>query len=91
MTVQAGPRSVMVASCDAVNGKPVANIKWVSQGTFNVSSNVESNPDGTVTLRSQYWTVPAPADNGREVSCRVDQKTLERPWVHTVKLSVECK
>lgn len=89
VTAQAGSRSVMVASCDAVNGKPVATIKWISQGTFNVSSNVESNPDGTVTLRSQYWTVPTPADNGREVSCRVDQKTLERPWIHTVKLSVE--
>ncbi|XP_075868173.1 PVR cell adhesion molecule related 2 like isoform X3 [Nelusetta ayraudi] len=89
VTVQAGSRSVIVASCDAANGKPVATIKWISQGTFTVSSNTESNPDGTVTLRSQYWTVPTPADNDREVSCRVDQKTLERPWIHIVKLSVE--
>ncbi|KAM6903247.1 PVR cell adhesion molecule related 2 like isoform 2-T2 [Lycodopsis pacificus] len=89
VTVQAGSKSVVVAQCEAVDGKPAATIKWLASVGGNHSTSTTNGPDGTVTVRSEYRLVPTPADNGGEVTCMVDQRTQERPWVHPVKLSVE--
>lgn len=89
VTVQAGSRSVVVAQCEAADGKPAATIKWLASVGGNHSTITVNGPDGTVTVRSEYRLVPTPADNGREVTCLVDQRTQERPWVFPVKLSVE--
>ncbi|XP_054873876.1 PVR cell adhesion molecule related 2 like isoform X1 [Amphiprion ocellaris] len=89
VTVQAGTKSVVVARCEAADGKPAATIKWLASVGGNHSTSTTNGPDGTVTVRSEYRLVPTPADNGREVTCMVDQRTQERPWVHPVKLSVE--
>ncbi|KAM8841634.1 PVR cell adhesion molecule related 2 like isoform 1-T1 [Spinachia spinachia] len=89
VTVQAGPKSVMVAECEAADGKPAATIKWLSSLGGNHTTSTTSGPDGTVTVRSEYRLVPTAADNGGEVICMVDQRTQERPWVYPVKLSVE--
>ncbi|XP_070841153.1 PVR cell adhesion molecule related 2 like isoform X1 [Chaetodon trifascialis] len=89
VTVQAGSKSVVVAQCEAADGKPAATIKWLASVGGNYSTSTTNGPDGTVTVRSEYRLVPTAADNGREVSCMVDQRTQERPWVHPVKLSVE--
>ncbi|XP_042362293.1 PVR cell adhesion molecule related 2 like [Plectropomus leopardus] len=89
VTVQAGPNSVVVAQCEAAEGKPAATIKWLASVGGNHSTSTTNGPDGTVTVRSEYRLVPTPADNGREVTCMVDQRTQERPWVSQVKLSVE--
>lgn len=91
VTVQAGSKSVVVAQCEAADGKPAATIKWLASVGGNHSTTTVNGPDGTVTVRSEYRLVPTPADNGREVTCLVDQRTQERPWVFPVKLSVECK
>lgn len=91
VTVQASSRSVVVAQCEAADGKPAATIKWLASVGGNHSTITVNGPDGTVTVRSEYRLVPTPADNGREVTCLVDQRTQERPWVFPVKLSVECK
>lgn len=91
MTVPAGSKSVVVAQCEAADGKPAAIIKWLASVGGNHSTSTTNGPDGTVTVRSEYRMVPTPADNGREVTCLVDQKTQEQPWVYPVKLSVECK
>lgn len=91
VTVQAGSKSVVVAQCEAADGKPAAIIKWLASVGGNHSTSTTNGPDGTVTVRSEYRLVPTPADNGREVTCLVDQKTQEQPWVYPVKLSVECK
>lgn len=91
VTVQAGSKSVVVAQCEAADGKPAATIKWLASVGGNHSTSTTNGPDGTVTVRSEYRLVPTPADNGREVSCHVDQRTQERPWVYPIKLSVECK
>lgn len=82
---------MVVAQCEAADGKPAATIKWLASVGGNHSTSTTNGPDGTVTVRSEYRLVPTPADNGREVSCRVDQRTQERPWVYPIKLSVECK
>ncbi|GAA6234411.1 PVR cell adhesion molecule related 2 like isoform X1 [Lates japonicus] len=89
VTVQAGTKSVVVAQCEAAEGKPAATIKWLASVGGNHSTSTTNGPDGTVTVRSEYRLVPTPTDNGREVTCMVDQRTQERPWVYPVKLSVE--
>lgn len=91
VTVQAGSKSVVVAQCEAADGKPAATIKWLASVGGNHSTTTTNGPDGTVTVRSEYRLVPTPADNGREVTCLVDQRTQDRPWDFPVKLSVECK
>ncbi|XP_051247131.1 PVR cell adhesion molecule related 2 like isoform X1 [Dicentrarchus labrax] len=89
VTVQAGSKSVVVAQCEAADGKPAATIKWLASVGGNHSTTMTNGPDGTVTVRSEYRLVPTPADNGREVTCMVDQRTQDQPWVDSVKLSVE--
>ncbi|CAG5889215.1 unnamed protein product [Menidia menidia] len=89
VTVRAGTRSVVVARCEAADGKPAATIKWLASVGGNHSASATNGPDGTVTVRSEYRLVPTEADNGREVTCLVEQRTQDRPWVHTLKLSVE--
>ncbi|XP_026203228.1 PVR cell adhesion molecule related 2 like isoform X3 [Anabas testudineus] len=89
VTVQAGTKSVVVAECVAAEGKPAATIKWLTSLGGNHSTSTTNGPDGTVTVRSSYRLVPTPADNGREVTCMVEQRTQERPWARTVRLSVE--
>ncbi|XP_039977322.1 PVR cell adhesion molecule related 2 like isoform X2 [Xiphias gladius] len=89
MTVQAGTKSVVVAECEAAEGKPAATIKWLASVGGNHSTSTTNGPDGTVTVRSEYRLVPTPTDNGREVTCMVEQRTQEQPWVYPVKLSVE--
>ncbi|KAK7899350.1 hypothetical protein WMY93_020203 [Mugilogobius chulae] len=89
VTVQAGSKAVVVAQCEAVEGKPAANIKWLGSVGGNHSTSSISLPDGTVTVRSEYRLVPTPSDNGREVTCLVDQRTQDQTWVHPIKLSVE--
>ncbi|XP_034561119.1 PVR cell adhesion molecule related 2 like isoform X1 [Notolabrus celidotus] len=89
VTVQAGPKSVVVARCEAADGKPAATIKWLPSVGGNHSTSTTNGPDGTVTVRSEYRLVPTPADNGRDLTCMVEQRTQEQAWVNTVKLSVE--
>ena len=91
VTVQAGSKSVVVAQCEAADGKPAATIKWLTQVGGNHSTSTMNGPDGTVTVRSEYRLVPTPADDGRELTCMVEQRTQERPWTLSVRLSVECK
>lgn len=91
LTVRAGSKSVVVAQCEAADGKPAATIKWLSSVGGNHSTSITNGSDGTVTVRSEYRLVPTPADDGREVTCLVDQKTQAQSWVYPVRLSVECK
>lgn len=89
LTVQAGSKAVVVAQCEAVEGKPAATIKWLGSVGGNHTTSSSSGPDGTVTVRSEYRLVPTPQDNNREVTCLVDQRTQDQTWVYPVKLSVE--
>ncbi|XP_041867480.1 PVR cell adhesion molecule related 2 like isoform X3 [Melanotaenia boesemani] len=89
VTVQVGSKSVVVAKCEAADGKPAASIKWLATVGGNHSMSTTNGPDGTVTVRSEYRLVPTAADDGKEVTCMVEQKTQERPWVQSLKLSVE--
>ncbi|CAB1433150.1 unnamed protein product [Pleuronectes platessa] len=46
VTVQAGTRSVVVAQCEAAEGKPAATIKWLASVGGNHSTSTTSGPDG---------------------------------------------
>lgn len=91
VTVQAGTKSVVVAQCVAADSKPAATINWISSVRGNYSTSTTSGPDGTVTVRSEYRLVPTAEDNNKEVTCMVDQRTQDRQWTKSLRLSVECK
>lgn len=89
--VQAGPSEVVVASCEAAQGKPEATISWITTvaGRYNHTSVPEV--DGTVTVKSEYRMIPTPAENGKEITCLVTQRTQSEPKSFDLKLVVECK
>ncbi|XP_045077874.1 poliovirus receptor homolog isoform X3 [Coregonus clupeaformis] len=82
-------KPVVVAQCEAADGKPAATINWMGAvgGTENTTS--KKGPDGTVTVRSEYLLVPTPEDNGKEVTCIISQRTQDKPQTFPMKLSVE--
>lgn len=82
---------MVVAKCEAADGKPAATIKWMGEvgGTENTTS--KKGLDGTVTVMGEYLLVPTPEDNGKEVTCMISQRTQDKPQIFPMKLSVECK
>lgn len=89
--VRAGASEVVVASCEAAQGKPEATISWITTipGRYNHTSVPEK--DGTVTVKSEYRMIPTPAENGKEITCLVNQRTQTEPKDFPLKLVVECK
>lgn len=91
VVVQASSAKVVVARCEALQGKPAATITWVTSamGEYNSTSQPES--DGTVTVKSEFRLAPASTDNSREVACVINQHTQDRPQTFPMKLVVQCK
>ncbi|XP_052389796.1 nectin-2 isoform X3 [Carassius gibelio] len=87
--VRASSSEVVVASCEAAQGKPEATISWITTiaGRYNHTSVPER--DGTVTVKSEYRMIPTPAENGREITCVVNQRTQVEPRPFPLKLVVE--
>ncbi|KAL6489473.1 hypothetical protein MHYP_G00032140 [Metynnis hypsauchen] len=90
VTVQAGTAAVVVARCESANGRPPATITWATSvgGNGTTQTNPE-NSDNTVTVKSEYWLVPTPADNGKDISCEVSHRTLPSPDTFPMKLVIE--
>lgn len=91
MTVEAGTSPVVVARCDSVNGRPASQVKWVTTANGNATDVSKMSADNTVTISSEYWMVPKPEDNGKDISCVVTHRTLEKPDSFPLKLAVQCK
>ncbi|XP_061432806.1 nectin-3-like isoform X2 [Lethenteron reissneri] len=72
---------VTVATCVAREGHPAASITWsgLDQGSSNETT--ESEPDSTVTVRSEYRMEPTHESQGRTLTCRVEHTALEPPLV----------
>uniref|UniRef100_A0A9J8CYA8 Nectin cell adhesion molecule 3 n=2 Tax=Cyprinus carpio TaxID=7962 RepID=A0A9J8CYA8_CYPCA len=87
--VRASSSEVVVASCEAAQGKPEATISWITNiaGRYNHTSVPER--DGTVTVKSEYRMIPTPAENGKEITCVVNQRTQVEPRPFPLKLVVE--
>ncbi|XP_066575512.1 nectin-2 isoform X1 [Amia ocellicauda] len=89
ITVTAGDSPVTVARCESANGKPAAQLSWVTALVGNGTLTSVNNANGTVTVRSEYWLTPSGKDDGMDLSCVVSHPTLDLPQSFPLKLAVE--
>ncbi|XP_034077535.1 nectin-2-like isoform X1 [Gymnodraco acuticeps] len=89
VTVVAGSKSVVVARCESVDGRPPAKISWVTAVNGNGTTVTKPGADNTVTVISEYRMVPSPKDNGKDLSCVVAHRTQVKPESFPLKLAVE--
>ncbi|XP_014056485.1 nectin-2 isoform X2 [Salmo salar] len=88
-TVAAGAKPVVVARCESADGRPAAQITWVTAVNGNATSASTAGADNTVTVSSQYMLVPTAADNGKDISCLVSHRTQAKPESFLMKLAIE--
>ncbi|XP_045082205.1 nectin-2-like isoform X1 [Coregonus clupeaformis] len=88
-TVAAGAKPVVVARCESVDGRPAAQIAWVTAVNGNATSASKAGVDNTVTVSSEYMLVPTAADNGKDISCVVSHRTQAKPESFLMKLTIE--
>ncbi|KAM7421137.1 hypothetical protein PAMA_015346 [Pampus argenteus] len=89
ITVVAGTKPVAVARCESSDGRPAAQISWVTTGNGNGTTVSKPGTDNTVTMSSEYIMVPTAADNGRDISCVVAHRTQVKPESFPMKLAVQ--
>ncbi|XP_054477593.1 nectin-2-like isoform X2 [Anoplopoma fimbria] len=89
VTVVAGIKQVVVARCESVDGRPAAEISWVTTANGNATTVSKTGTDNTVTMSSEYRMVPTAADNGKDLSCVVAHRTQVKPDSIPLKLAVE--
>ncbi|XP_071376042.1 poliovirus receptor homolog [Centroberyx affinis] len=89
VTVVAGPKPVVVARCESADGRPAAQISWVTTANGNATTVSKPGGDNTVTMTSEYHMIPTAADNGRDISCVVMHRTQAKADSFKMKLAVE--
>ncbi|XP_023285673.1 nectin-2 isoform X3 [Seriola lalandi dorsalis] len=89
VTVDAGTKPVVVARCESVDGRPAAQISWVTTANGNGTTVSKPGVDNTVTVTSEYRMVPTAADNGKDISCVVAHRTQTKPESFPMKLAVQ--
>uniref|UniRef100_A0A3B4YTG8 Si:ch73-22o12.1 n=1 Tax=Seriola lalandi dorsalis TaxID=1841481 RepID=A0A3B4YTG8_SERLL len=89
VTVDAGTKPVVVARCESVDGRPAAQISWVTTANGNGTTVSKPGVDNTVTVTSEYRKVPTAADNGKDISCVVAHRTQTKPESFPMKLAVQ--
>ncbi|XP_039973486.1 nectin-2-like isoform X3 [Xiphias gladius] len=89
VTVEAGTKPVVVARCESVDGRPAAQISWVTTANGNGTTVSKPGADNTVTVTSEYHMVPTAADNGKDISCVVVHRTQVKPESFPLKLAVQ--
>ncbi|XP_019751651.1 nectin-2 isoform X3 [Hippocampus comes] len=88
LTVEAGPKPMVVARCESLNGRPAAQIRWVTTANGNATTSSKPGQDNTVSVTSEYRLAPAAADNGKDISCLVSHRTQTSPESFQMKLKV---
>lgn len=91
MPVEAGTKPVIVARCESVDGRPAAQITWVTTANGNATTVSKAGADNTVTVSSDYYMTPTAADNGKDISCEVAHRTQVKAENFPMKLAVQCK
>lgn len=91
VSVEAGAKPVVVARCESVDGRPAAQISWVTTANGNATTVSKPGADNTVTVSSEYRMVPTAADNGKDISCVVAHRTQVKPESFPLKLAILCK
>ncbi|XP_070822190.1 nectin-2-like isoform X3 [Chaetodon trifascialis] len=89
VTVEAGTKPVVVARCESMDGRPAAEISWVTTANGNATTVSKPGADNTVTVSSEYRMVPTAADNGKDISCVVAHRTQVKPESFPLKLAVQ--
>ncbi|XP_029431893.1 LOW QUALITY PROTEIN: nectin-2 [Rhinatrema bivittatum] len=78
-----------VATCISANGRPPSEITWQSSLSGNVTTTQSNNTDGTITVTSQFKTVPTSQADGKMVTCVIKHKASKEPVSIPVVLSVQ--
>ncbi|XP_054637159.1 nectin-2 isoform X3 [Dunckerocampus dactyliophorus] len=89
LTVDAATTSMVVARCESLNGRPEAQIRWVTTANGNATTSSQLGSDNTVSITSEYRMVPTAADNGKDISCVVSHRTQATPESFQMKLKVQ--
>ncbi|XP_008298208.1 poliovirus receptor-related protein 2 isoform X1 [Stegastes partitus] len=89
VTVVAGSKPAVVARCESLNGRPVAQISWVTTANGNATTVSKPGADNTVTVTSEYRMVPTATDNGKDISCLVAHRTQVKAESFLMKLAVQ--
>ncbi|KAM8734902.1 poliovirus receptor homolog isoform 1-T1 [Acanthopagrus schlegelii] len=89
VTVEVGTKPVVVARCESLDGRPAAQITWVTTANGNGTTVSKAGADNTVTMTSEYRMVPTAADNGKDISCVVAHRTQVKPESFPMKLAVQ--
>lgn len=90
-TIVAGSKDMKmtVATCVSANGKPPAVITWDTELDGEANTEEIRNPDGTITVRSDYILTPSREAHEQRLTCistyNNDQQT------ENVVLKVQCK
>ncbi|XP_047455526.1 poliovirus receptor homolog isoform X2 [Mugil cephalus] len=89
VTVVADSKMAVVARCESMDGRPEAQIKWVTTANGNGTMVSKKGTDNTMTVTSEYRMIPTPQDNGKDISCVVEHRTLAKPESFPMKLAVQ--
>ncbi|XP_045900726.1 nectin-2 isoform X3 [Micropterus dolomieu] len=89
VTVEAGTNPVVVARCDSMDGRPAAQISWVTTANGNATTVSKPGANNTVTVSSEYIMVPTAADNGKDISCVVVHRTQDKAESFPLKLAIQ--
>ncbi|XP_055359081.1 poliovirus receptor isoform X2 [Betta splendens] len=89
VTVVEGSTPVVVARCEAANGRPAAQISWETTAQGNATLGSKPGVNNTVNVTSEYRMVPTPDDDGREIACVVTHRTQSRAERFPMQLVVQ--
>ncbi|KAI4889921.1 hypothetical protein NFI96_019370 [Prochilodus magdalenae] len=68
-------RKMTVATCLSANGKPPSVIKWDTKLKGEATFQETRNPNGTVTVRSNYVVIPSRETHRQKLTCVVTYRT----------------
>ncbi|XP_017357915.1 nectin-2 isoform X4 [Cebus imitator] len=87
--VTLSPDPAPVARCISKEGRPPAQISWLSSLDGEAKeTQVPGTLAGTVTITSRFILVPLGRADGVTVTCKVEHESLEEPALLPVTLSV---
>ncbi|KAB5575007.1 hypothetical protein PHYPO_G00215710 [Pangasianodon hypophthalmus] len=72
---RAQKHKMTVATCLSANGKPSSVIKWDTKLKGQATFQETRNPNGTVTIRSNYVIVPSRESHRQKLTCIVTYNT----------------
>ncbi|XP_062329582.1 nectin cell adhesion molecule 1b isoform X2 [Osmerus eperlanus] len=75
IVARAQKRKMTVATCLSANGKPPSVIKWETRLKGEATFQETRNPNGTVTVRSNYVVVPSRETHKQKLTCIVTYRS----------------